>query len=874
MSLPYCLLELDSARPVLVESSFTHTRRSSDVPIDNGANSRVYKWGTGSITLKPVNLTTDFTQTANYEALKFRLGDGVIPIKNPAQTHTVLTQKQGTPWFAEVPMNTNGAGPSDYFFNCVVSKVNVPYQPIGGFVDPLINMLAAVSAQTLATAQNFQQQTGVYSMVSAEKFPSNQGYQIRFYHQIVSGQKRSGVYQFVFGDFCVFVNTDGTADIYQTADYQSWRLWESFTYGVETGYENEYSITIFPHGKNKIEFISKGDHSSVVGTGARPGTGAARVQGPELPPTRHIFTCPWDTTDATNLNGYTITKPGQWYMVVSQEFRPRFQVSLLGFDSGTQANAEFFDSLQSIGFVPTIMPTQRCVYDLNGGSFTSYLMTLDFPNLVSGSARPFLPGGTGNTGDEFYSLYGVFQGARDVVTGVAGVDNLSTFSPEFYAYTVDKPGVFRNSPLSPVTVPVMHIDIDTGSSLENKHLQVTIDNSSGQLDDYKYRGNVPCRLLDPYYNIVLFEGTWYDPESFESSAELPHVRASVRSRADDMLRSYPANLDFTIGNDNGNPWSWQGVLRRCAEVSGIIPTNVVFENVGLIPGSSFDFPLWNAIDSGGASTIGKSDGEQDVARWRPKSDTPIYQFFDTLCRNIMGWHFEWNSSDSTLRIYKRPQPNQVAFAQAKCAFFSTESGLIAWQNANSNSTIACYLHSGMSFTTKRPNFTTLVCQGYFPIRKLQTVAQVLLAGQQPNTQIQDSVYTTQNEFVSEEYNNPNGYVRSDGTYTIGPDFLGSKKARPLNLTSAGSIEAFRWISRRAFEDQCFGHRYAHFESEWGDPYNYNLRKWDLILIDPSPIDNTTGWWQMERVEPQWGAGSPRRGRYTASEYRADAPPPR
>ena len=869
MATPTLVLELDTQRPIQVEKPYTQTKNCQDISIDNGQQSRVYQWDHKSITSKPINLTTDFVETPNYECLKFRLAGSSVPILNSAQTLMAQSQTQGGPWFSEVPMNTNWQGqPCDYFFNCIVPKTGVGAVGTGqrSVFAPQLLPLIQTAVQTLVNAQNFAQQFGVSVMGSADGFPRNQGYQIRWQFPIRRGQKRAGVLQFIFGDFCLYINNDGSAEIYQTADYQNWRLWESFQWGSFLDWSHEYSMTIYPHRKNQIEFVwtrpTHTEDGNIIGGGI--GT--------------HVFHCPWKTDDGQG--GYTITKPGNWYMIVSKEIRPLFQVSLLGFYNGQQDPAIFFDDLQDVGFVPTVQPNYFAVADLNGCTFSSSLMTFPFSQLVSAVAIPFRTKSSTYQGDQFYSFQGVFQGIGDIPTGIPSVPPLSSLSAEFYAYTVDKPGAYVASPMTPVQVPVMAVDIDTGSSWENEHLQVTIDNSDGQLVNYKYRGHVPCRLLDLYYGICLFEGNWNDPDSFESSLESKHVRVVVRSMADELLGEYGDGLDFTVGNQNGNAWYWQNVLARCVEWCGISTSRVVFEGTGpivngtwTVPGSAYNFPLWNEIDGGGAVTSGTKSDASSKPRWMPDPSAPIYQFFDTLCRNIMGWHAAWSKSDSTLRIYKRPQPKDVTFANAKCVYFGSQSAMDAWQSAT-QSTLPSYLHRGRMFTTERPKFTTLQCMGRFAIQTLLSVQDILLQGQKDGAQIQDSVYATEERTISVLFDNPNGYVRADGTYTIGPDFRVQKKIRKLNLTSAGSIEAFQWISRRFFEDLCFGHRFVSFESDWGDPNNYDLRKWDLILVDPDPTNQASGWWQIDRIEPQWAHGSPRRARYRAVEYRPDAPPPR
>lgn len=896
LSIPHLFLELDTPRPICVEKSYTHTRTASQITnIDNGQLSRVYKWATGSVTLKPINLTIDFVETNKYEALKFRLS---ADPNHTEQTHFVNVQQQGGPWFSEVPMNTHYQGaPCDFFFNCVVSQANAgSVGASGSLVNQLLTLLAYDSAQSLANAYNFAQQNGLSVMQSQETFPQNQGYRIRFFFHVRSGQSRSGVLQFIFGDFCLWINNDGTADIYQTADYQNWRLWESFRYAVDGSSSREISITIFPHGKNKIEFAC---HSieHIVGSSSRVGTRSSQDVVHEG---SHIFTCPWNTRAPNGT--YLITASGQWGMIVSKEIRPLFQVSLLGFYDGTANPAIFYDDLQDIGYPPTTWPTQVAVFDANdgigsnfaggsgnGGTLGLSLMTFPYGQWPVPIAEPFRIKSHDYAGDQFYSVLVQMQGQGDVPLGIAGIANCSSITPEFYSYCVDKPPVFVPSPLAPVQFPVMHVDIDTGSSLENKHLQVTLNNQDGQLEDYKYRGHIPCRLIDTLLDIILFEGNWYDPESFENVNDVRHVRATIRSMADEMLREYPDNLDFTINTDapNGNAWTWQAVAQRCAEESGISPYSIIFEGTGptgdtdnpwAIPGNEYDFPLWNAIDAGGATTGGtKSDEKQDVSRWKPKPTTPIYQFFDSLVRSTMGWHFDWSTADSTLRVYKRPQPKEVLFDNAKAAFFSTFGAMTAWLIENPGTEVSCYLHTGISYTTERPDFTTLRCQGFistYGLKDRSELQKLLQANQIDGTQIGDSAYSTASRFISHDFDNPNGYIHSDGTYTIGPDFLVNKKVRKLNLTAAGSLEAFRWFARRFFEDLCYGHKYANFESDCCDLGTYALRKYDLILIDPDPSDDTTGWFYFERVEPQWGGGSLRRGRYRAIEYRTDAPPPR
>ena len=881
---PHAVIELDSQRPSLIEHAFTCVRTSDQFPAQNLPNSRVFRWKTGTFTLKPVNLTTDFIETNKYETLKFRLADVLCP----------------QDFFTEVPQNFKYQGQkNDYFFNCVVPSASTPPPgPSGSLVGQLLEVLNYDARLTLVNTVNFQSQFGVSVMRSKHDFPKNQGYQIRWRFDIEGGQESAAAMQFVFGDFCLVFNTDNTFDIYQTADYKHWRYWTSFSFGAISAKGEIQTMTIFPHARNKIEFIVGGGVQWQVEKGAISIDYGKWVHSTDR---SFIFTCPWDTREPKD-GSYTITDKGPWTVICSKFVRPFFQVSRLGFYNGSAVPAVVYDDPYHIGYFPKAEPTYTMNYDLNGcdskTAVVGSLLSYDFSTLA-----PPIQFSTTSPPCEFFVFGLALTGIGDIPASQPQIAPMSSVSPEFYGYQVDKKAVFTPSVLTPTTFEVIEIASDTGSGLENESLIVTVLNDVGQASAYQNRGHIPCRLLDDYYGITLFEGTVHKVESFEASSTVaPHLRLSIRSMADGLLLNRPFALDFSMASVDGNAWTWQDALRRCAEDGGIQPERVIFEGTGptgdpkspwKYPGSAYNFPLWNAIDAGGAVSGGiKSDSKQDVARWKPNPNTPILSFYDSLCRNTLGWHYVWDKATSRLINYKRPRPKDITFTQAKAAFFSNLAELQVWQAANP--TVPCYLHRSIQRDTERPQCTTIRACGYFPVRGLKNRDDLQKLLQQPQLDgpsIEDSAYETVNRFVTFDFDNPKGYVHSDGTYTLGPDFMSDRIVRTMNLTSAGSIEAFQWLGRRVFEDQCFGNRWATFEADWGDPYNYNFRKWDLILIDPDPSDQTSGWYLFDRAEPQWGNGSSpmtveriagqpilissaRKARYRASEYRADAAPPR
>lgn len=878
------MIELDTQRTIVKEPAERLVRLAKDLEVPDDPRGRIWQWGTGSITLKPINVVPEFSSTDRYEALKFRLADCIY---NPDAMIEV-------PHYHVRNHQTGGVDAWDRFF---VGQVKAPYLGDPGTPSGLIPTILAIAIEAIDHAiltQYTEEVRNKISLIRSRKAqPANQGYCLRFRVDGFGDSALSGILTFYFGQYAIQLDGDGTGRLYQTVSSAGWGV-ATFRWaekGQISGFDHE--ILIYPHAREYIEVVCSRPitrHWTVNLKGyytvmpvERSGPGLAFDVG-------LLYHVPFETRRPDG--SYEITTESPWALQFTRDYLPEVQVSRLGFYDGTAVPAKVTEGYQSFGYAPTMPLHWSVSADLNGGSANMSLVTAtDVLGLLLDPAHIVAyPWASDGKNDEFAPV--IFLQGRGDIPG-NGVASMSSTSPELYGYTVYKDAHLElDHDALPRSFPVKSVSIDSGSSPENEVLQVVVDNSLGGVDEFRYRTYMPCRLYDVSSGNTLFEGFAYEVDSIEHPSMQPReLRIMARGMADAMLQAHPVALDFTEDPSNpGSAYSWQSALRTCAQSAGFQETQVVFDGTGRddegpnkpyrLPGKAYDFPLWREGGSGGASTGGvKASTGTGGQRWRPNPLVPIYQFYDHLVREIMGWHWGWDKVQRVWRHWKRPKPDELGFADAKCAFFGNRAALVAWRAARQeNAAVPCYLHSSYHQTTKKPQATTIDAYGCFPVRVVhakEQMDQILTKGVQPDLIAQPSIaYETR--VTAFRFDNPRGYAKEghpapDRAHS---DYMGRQIVRPIPLLQAATEEAFRWLGRRIFEDLAFGYTMAEFESDWGDFATHNLRKWDLVLIDPNPADPKSGWYLIDRIEASWTHDTMRRARYTASKYRADAHPPR
>src|SRR5215471_14049476 len=98
---------LDATRTELIEPHFSYSRRAADIETGQFGKLRVWQSPlTKSWLLQPISMTSDFRETDDWEALKFRLAD----IQHDAD------------WWTETPEWHNKDKQGDYYLSLVVKS--------------------------------------------------------------------------------------------------------------------------------------------------------------------------------------------------------------------------------------------------------------------------------------------------------------------------------------------------------------------------------------------------------------------------------------------------------------------------------------------------------------------------------------------------------------------------------------------------------------------------------------------------------------------------------------------------------------------------------------------------------------------------------
>ncbi len=595
----------------MTQQPFIYARNCAAIPwTDRTSRSRVYGWQTGSVTLRPVNTVAAFTGTGHYESVKMRLQD----------------VEYSADWWTEVPStttadpnNTAKKIPSDYFYNPIKAAKNIDdiTQGMG-----TLNFSTALGRALVDPSMDFQELKMRGAMLSTKEFPSNQGFQLRWRSPVSAGQDRSGLFDFYFGEYMLRVNSNGTAEVYQTADYTNYQLRGGFFWSENSLFDQEHRFIIFPHARNKIEFR----YRNIVGLPQVLSQIAGNFLGAghdsNLLFVRQAKGISYIQNSAVQIpEGSPITQKGKWALALGESGgRTAIQISLLTFYNGVVKEARLIDEPYDIGFTPLSDVKAAVSADLNGGNITTKLESYDRTALPPKKLNDF---GLKGCSSEFTAVIKM-TGLGDVAASDPTYANFSSTSPEIYGYIVQSNGVIKTSSETPTTVKVRRVSIDTGSAPENQTMTVILDSSRGQLSAYRSRSHIPVRLYDDVTGVTLFEGVAHSIRGSLNPSKNPGtMELSCHGMADALLRTYPLNLNFTQGvDDPESGWKWQDVIRACFLVVGTTvdgkASQILFQDALGNDGSPYNFNLWTEGDAGGASGgKGKTDPSANGQRWRP-----------------------------------------------------------------------------------------------------------------------------------------------------------------------------------------------------------------------------------------------------------------
>jgi hypothetical protein len=822
-------------------------------PPARGKN-RLWKWVTGSWTLRPVNTTTDFVETPNWEQLKFRLNDCIY---------------DATYW-SEIPGRRNFADrPYDYFFDMRVPGDKLPLfspsdVPTEGIF--MIPQLAQIAHNAIALTANLQTDYGVTVMKSKAVFPENTGYMLRFLVQAPASSRQGALFEFYFGDFGLRLDSTGVAWLYQTPDNGvSWANVAQFRWSPVEATHRMHEIMIVPHHRNRIEFVcAHGDtRRNMILKSNGPQVVSAYTG--DIDDSNYVYVIPGEPVP--NPGGrmfqdrFLITKPGPWALRVARAFRPFIQVSRVGFYNSTDEHKEGFDAPTVMEFPPTKQPEANVHIDLNGGEIEWNL--LDYPMQSADPGRPFTADGRSNAPQFHFKL----QGQNNIVcTGGLAAQN----TPEFYGYTIEKSAIYEVEERDTVLTPVKSLQITSaGGSPELQNLVIHLDASRNEeLDRFKERAHIPLEVIDKGTGVVLFSGTSYQVHHWEAPAQRPEeIVLEAKGMVDRLMRVYPIQLDFTQDpkRDDALAWPWDDALDRCFLAAGFdITSEVVIEDR-----ARYSFRLWNDGDTGGTRGGNGRSGNPSATgtRWMPNPSAPIYQFIDYLIKDVLGWNWWWNLQARRWEIYKRPRPEEIAALPTVCGFYKNRESMDAavgpWPK---------YLHSKRRNRITRPECTTVWGFTYMTGQQIANKAglDAFLERAKADPDFEDHANMFGQRFVGAQLENPNGFkspLHPDADES-NLDYIGSLVPRVFNFTQAAGRDPFEWMLRRAYEDMTHGYKWTEFEADWGDLTTASLRKWRKIDVDGVP-------YLIHAIDPSWSHDRMRRASYMATKARPDeAPPPR
>lgn len=868
-------------RTRMIERPYDVHRWARDIPSSTSKN-LFYKWPhTGSWTLQPLQLTTDFVETTNWDSLKFRLTD--------------VASSAG--WWTEVPENTTESSPGDYFLSNTVSSTNYntgnPSVALGNLTTPIgpFPMIADLVQQS---------SRGIGMLISNSAYPENQGYTLRFRPE-GRGSFQRGVYcDFWFGQFVLRLNTNGLAQLFQSVALNtgtSYAYVYSFIWAESSQIHNrQHTIHIMPHARNKIEFLAQTAGFTTYLLGAsytlkERGTNGGGVY--EVPgPIALVNDVP------------LITLANSWALSMSTEFRHHVQVSRIAFGNGqlgTASAAYLFDDVLD----PQFICNQNLTFDADIDLPTGCSAAIDISD--SNKSNPPLAYPSWIPPAQQMQFWVSFQGGGVVLNSGAG-PNGCLRTPEFYGYVITKPAGYFTETSTPTIVSsidtVLNFAMDAGNDPEQEHLQMSIRNDQGQVDAFCSSGQVNVEIADSITGALLFEGIGFG----QTSTESPATEASILTlpcvgMADRLRRAHwgTKTPNFECDpNDANQGWLVADVIRKCFEQAGFNPSSEVViedEKYYMAPGSgsATGFRIWAGPEKGGATGgtgkygSGHTTDAQPLGRFQPLPMSPVIDFLDWFLRDILGWHYV-RGKDRKWHVYIRPSPTRAQDVKDKK--FLPKVGFYATQetaNLNPDGIPAYAMVGTRCGPIHRPTCSGIEIQNVInPSPSAASLAGSLGAGSITSS---DDPSLTKTALLSlATVSNPYCY---ENTHNSPPniasvDYIGEPFIETILQAEGLSENASIWTKRRLFEDNCRGWIPYSFEAPWGDLNTYQLRKYDCVLIQVKSQGGLVKpqWVSLlatiANITPAWSASTGktsalntrRMATYNVVLLRPDGPPPR
>ena len=857
------VVALDVTRKELTESPLAKHRKASDFIDGIGGKNLTFRWpGTGSYTLQPINMTPDFSETRKWETLKLDLGN--------FNSDPLLWQS--------TPEGNDADGGFDYFLNFVIPDNRVPTNFPHGFIDaPLLTSVKDVGGQpkpVLKSQTNYQSLTTVQLLTSKRSFDYNQGFCVRFYQEGRGSYRRGSILWFQFGEYVIVFNTSGLAELHQTTNFTNFTLVYTFRWCDQSEvHDNHHRIIIFPHSRDKIEFLCGNEYSGTTTLlQGRTASGVGRTGG-------GLYTVPGELTYQKPNDRFLITASAPIGLYASKEFRPYVQISTLAFANGSSINntpgrAFVYDTPFALPYPPQADFRLDGQYDTNGGSVEI--------GLYDPVSRNYWKGGYGYTQMQFGA---VLRG-----TGKSDTD-ASKVTPEFYGYSIRKDAQFVTIKRDLYYAWMLGANITRGENADSEKLTLSLDNMDGQMEGFVDRSDIPLVLYDGDSGVIHFEGV-ADVGGSDNLDETFRLTLECRGMASDLHRRHWTEYapDFAHDPDDpqGRGYKWSDVVYYCFAMSGVDRDRVIIENI-----KQWDFRLQNKSAVSGAAAGAKGDKDTDkgeghvndgspLSSWQPKWDSTPYEFLDYLLRGFLHWDFAYTRTDRCWHVFKRPLPTDATYSQLvpKAAYFRETGAMLTYQTNNPD--VTCYAHSKMKFKNEKPKCTSITVRAILSEDHLlskEALAAALAAEATSGGTGSDSAYTKTDRVVTIALTNPNGYPNPNATKThLGNiDWLGHQRFRDL-ATTAANREGLCFIAKRAYWEHCFGRQTRTFDADYGDSVTVGFRKWDLIWIDTGRNKNGVRdgslekYWIMD-MQPAWTNDSNKRAGYHVVKWRPDVPPP-
>jgi hypothetical protein len=880
----------------MIENRWDRHRWARDIPTEVSKNLFWKSPHTGSWMLTPINMTTEFIETGNWEDLKFRLSQVTY---NPD-------------WWTECPELWNVDQQfQDYYFSNVVTATN--YSSTGyslqGLVDNPIGLFPTLADLKL------QQSNGVPVIISQETMQPNQGFTLRFRVEGRGSYQRGAFFDFWFGQFVMRVNTDGSAQVFQANTLgpgPNYAYVYQFQWAETSQVHDRWHIIhILPHSRNKIEFlalttgfVTHPNQYSFIPTGNRGTKGGGFWQLPGDVSTRAV-------NPGTINQTYTITEANPWALQVSTEFRHHIQVSLIGFNNGQllTANAAYlFDTILDPGFNCTVPVTFGADFDLPVGC--GFQMGLIDPT-KSSYTPGHLPTYANWTPPAQSLQYWIsFQGAGYVTNYGGGIPGCY-LSPEFYQYALSKPMKFYQETITPASFTsvdtLLTVTMNNGETAEQEHMSVTLLNNSGQVDAFCNQGSINVEMTDTPTGNLLFEGVGFGQTVTESpSVEASILTLPVVGMADRLSRSKWGiqTPNFEVDpNDPNQGWLFTDLINACFNQAGFDNPEVIIEDREYYfdpSGTNINGTrVWTGTDSGGfaaaknAAGGGHETDAQPLGRFQPVPMQPVVDFLDWFLKDMIGWHYE-RGADRCWHVYKRPDPTSASDVKLgkflpKVAFYNTQTAADAANSQMGHIPSYAMLHPQLG-PIHRPRCAGI---GYDvvvnPPPSSALIQQLVNEGMASGTTSSDPGIANKPVVHHGAAINPACYENNYNTppKTNSVDYIGEPIIEEVLSAEGLNQIATKWAVRRLYQDNCRGWTPFDFEAPWGDVNTYNLRKYDVVSVQMQVHDGAAKpHYQMvlctiANISPAWSSatgkqsGSTRRmAQYECVVLRYDGPPPR